>query len=69
MLRTVINRARKKVKNISALKDENSGQLIHDPRKSPTVMNKHFASCGAILAAKLLHSECHFSEYFDHSCH
>ena len=29
----LINRARKKVKNISALKDEKSGQLIHDPKK------------------------------------
>ena len=65
----VINRARKKVENISALKDEKSGQLIHDPKKLPAVRSKHFASCasGAILAAKLPHSERHFSEYFDHS--
>ena len=46
----------------------NSGQLIHDPKKLPTVMNKHFASCRAILAARLPHSERHFSKYFDHSC-
>lgn len=56
------------MKNISAFKDENSGRLIHDPKKLPTVMNKHFSSCGPILAAKLPHSERHFSEYFDHSC-
>ena len=55
------------MKNISAFKDENSGRLIHDPKKLPTVMNKHFSSCGPILAAKLPHSERHFSEYFDHS--
>ena len=57
------------MENISVLKDEKSGQLIHDPKKLPAVRCKHFASCasGAILAAKLPHSERHFSEYFDHS--
>ena len=66
----LINHSRKKVENISVLKDEKSGQLIHDPKKLPVVRSKHFASCasGAILAAKLPHSERHqFSEYFDHS--
>lgn len=39
---------------------ENNGPLIHDSQKLPTVANKHFASRGAILAAKLPHSERHF---------
>ena len=59
----VINRGRKKIKKIPALKDAKSGLLIHDPKKLPSILNKHFASCGATLAAKLPHSERHFSEF------
>ena len=51
------------MKKIPALKDANSGLLIHDPKKLPSNLNKHFASCAATLAAKLLHSERHFSEF------
>ena len=37
--------------------------VVHDPKKLPSILNKHFASCGATLAAKLPHSERHFSEF------
>ena len=35
----VINRGRKKMKKIPALKDANSGLLIHDPKKLPSILN------------------------------
>ena len=59
----LINRGKKKMKSINALKGPNSSQLIHDPSKLPTFLNQHFATCGSALAAKLPHSERHYSEY------
>jgi len=59
----LINRRRKKMKKIPALKDESSGRLIYDQKELPSILNKHFASCGAALAAKLPHPEHHFSEF------
>ena len=58
----LINRGKKKMKSINALKGPNSSQLIHDPSKLPTILNQHFATCGSALAAKLPHSERHYSE-------
>ena len=62
-----INRGRKKMKKIPALRDESNGRLIHDPMKLSSILNKHFASCGSTLAAKLPHSERHFSEFLVNS--
>jgi len=53
----------KKMKKIPALKDESSGRLIYNQKELPSILNKHFASCGAVLATKLPHSECHFLEF------
>ena len=55
------------MKKIPALQDESSGRLIHDPRKLPSILNKHFASCGSTLAAKLPHSKRLFSEFLVNS--
>ena len=63
----LINRGRKKMKKIPALRDESNGRLIHDPKKLSSILNKHFASCGSTLAAKLPHSERHFSEFLVNS--
>ena len=57
----------KKMKKIPALRDETNGRLIHDPMKLSSILNKHFASCGSTLAAKLPHSERHFSEFLVNS--
>ena len=57
----------KKMKKIPALRDESNGRLIHAPMKLSSILNKHFASCGSTLAAKLPHSERHFSEYLVNS--
>jgi len=59
----LINCGRKKMKKIPALKDESSCRLIYDQKELPSILNKHFASCGAALAAKLPYSERHFSEF------
>ena len=40
-----------------------NSQLIHDPQKISTILSNHFAFCGHRLAAKMPHSEKHFSEY------
>ena len=56
----LINRGRKKNEKIPALQDESSGRLIYDQKELPSILNKHFASCGAALAAKLPHLERHF---------
>ena len=45
--------------------DENSEPLIHDSQKLTTVANNYFASRGAVLAAKLPHSERHFRSYLN----
>ena len=37
--------------------------LVHEPSKIANILNSHFASCGHRLAAKLPHSEKHFSEF------
>lgn len=65
----LINRGKKKMKSINALKGPNTSQLIHDPSKLPTILNQHFATCGSALAAKLPHSERHYSEYLRPSNH
>ena len=62
-----INRGRKKMKNIPALRDESNGRLIHDPMKLSSILYKYFASCGSTLAAKQPHSERHFSEFLINS--
>ena len=48
----LINRGKKEMKSINALKGPNSSQLIHDPSKLPTILNQYFA-----------HSDRHYSEY------
>ena len=35
----LINRGKKEMKSINALKGANSSQLIHDPSKLPTILN------------------------------
>ena len=42
----LINRGKKEMKSINALKGPNSSQLIHDPSKLPTILNQYFATCG-----------------------
>ena len=65
----LINRGKKKMKSMNALKGPNSSQLIHDLSKLPTILTQHFATCGSALAAKLPHPERHYSEYFGPSNH
>jgi len=48
------------MKKIPALQEESSGRLIYNQKELPSILNKHFASCGAALAAKLPHLERHF---------
>ena len=59
----LITHGKKKLKPICTLKESNSSQLIQDPRKLPTILNQHFATCRSVLAAKLPYSEHHYSEY------
>ena len=51
---------KEKMKKIPALQEESSGRLIYNQKELPSILNKHFASCGAALAAKLPHLERHF---------
>ena len=46
------------MKKIPALQDESSGRLIHDPRKFPSILNKHFyLSCYTTQSERHLFSE------------
>ena len=62
-IRELIGRQKKDRKSISAVRANSSSPLVNDPSKIANIMNFHFASCGHHLAAKLQHSEKHFSDY------
>ena len=62
-IRELIGRQRKYRKSISAVRANSSSPLVNDPSKTAIIMNFHFASCNHHLAAKLPHSEKHFSDH------
>ena len=62
-IRDLIGGGKKRKKEINAMAKCANSQLIHDPQKISNILNNHFASCGHRLAAKMPHSEKHFSEY------
>ena len=45
------------------MRANSSSPLVNNPSKIANIMNFLFASCGHQLAAKLLHSKQHFSDY------
>ena len=62
-IRELIGQQKKYHKSISAVRTNSSSLLVNDPSKIANIVNFHFASCGHQLAAKLPHSEKHFSDY------
>ena len=62
-IRELIGRQKKYCKSISAVGANSSSPLVNDPSKIANNMNFHFATRGHHLAAKLPHSEKHFSDY------
>ena len=62
-IRELIGQQKKYHKSISAVRTNSSSLLVNDPSKIANIMNFPFASCGHQLAAKLPHSEKHFSDY------
>ena len=62
-IQELIGRQKKYCKSISAVRANSSSPLVNDPFKIANIMNFHFATCGHHLAAKLAHSEKHFSDY------
>ena len=66
-IRNLIGRGKNKRKPIKAIKSDSSSPLVHDHFKMSNILNSHFASCGHRLAAKLPHSEKHFSDYLNGS--
>ena len=63
-IRNVIGCRKKSCKTINALRANRFSPLVTAPTKIANILNSHFASCGHRLAAKLPHSEKHFSDYF-----
>ena len=64
-IRELMGRQKKSNKSVNALRTDRFSPLIHEPSKLANIMNSHFASCGHRLAAKLPHSEKHFSDFLD----
>ena len=62
-IRELIGHQKKSCKSINALRDNRSSPLVYEPVKIANIMNSHFALCGHRLAAKLPHSEKHYSDY------
>ena len=62
-IRELIGQQKKYRKSTSAVRANSPSPLVNDPSKIANVMNFHFQSCGHQLAAKLRHSEKHFSDY------
>ena len=63
----LINRKRKNVSSITALKRPGNGGLSHHTSELPNILNNHFASVGPNLAAKIPQSQTHFSSYLPKS--
>ena len=62
-IREILGRNSKTKKNINAVRQDSNAQLTFDPTKISNIINHHFASCGQRLAAKIPHSEKHYSIY------
>ena len=62
-IRELIGGKRGNRKSINAIRVNKSSPLVHEPSKVANIMNAHFATSGQRLAAKIPHSEKHFSNY------
>jgi len=62
-INNLIGSKKSRKKSINAMRCNHTSRLFHDPIKIANILNEHFASCGSRLAAKLPHSEKHFSDY------
>ena len=62
-IREILGRNSKTKKNINAVRQDSNAQLTFDPTKISNIINHHFASCGQRSAAKIPHSEKHYSTY------
>ncbi|CAB4013442.1 Hypothetical predicted protein [Paramuricea clavata] len=45
------------------MRQDPASRLTFDPKNISNILNKHFATCGQRLAAKMPHSEKHYSDY------
>lgn len=62
-IREILGRKSQNKQNINALRQDSNAQLTFDSKKISNIINRHFASCGQRLAAKIPHSEKHYSTY------
>ena len=61
-IRELLGRSKAK-KNINAIRQDLTNKLTFNPTKKCDIINHYFASCGQQLAAKIPHSEKHYSTY------
>ena len=65
-IREIWGRSRNNKNNIGAMRQDPTSRLTFDPKNISNILNKHFATCGR-LAAKMPHSEKHYSDYLQHT--
>ena len=62
-INNLINKKRKNSCKITALKNDETGQIIREPSALPNVLNKYFASIGHKLGTNVTHPDIHFTDY------
>ena len=66
-IRRILGRSRNNKNNIGAMRQDPTSRLTFDPKNISKILNKHFATCGQRLAAKMPHSKKHYSDYLQHT--